>query len=260
VTLSTGVSTSITNLSSIIQDVSSNLSNVTSSLSSSIVTLSTSASSSILSLSNVIRDVSSNLSNVTSSLSSSIVTLSTSVSSNLSSRTSSLSSSIVTLSTSASSSIVSLATTPSITTFIEVPRIHEKIVDSRTTLLSSASIAGTTSSYNYANGAIVYTAISGGTVATPTTASMSLFNIPTPSAGVCAYTTTFIINQPGSNKGYIRTIGVNNIYSPPVEFIGGLPTITTSTSTVIQTITALVSNNGALLKMFTNSTVCSGTV
>jgi hypothetical protein len=238
VTLSTSASSSILSLSNVIQDVSSNLSSRTSSLSSSIVTLSTSASSSIVSLSNVIRDVSSNLS----------------------SRTSSLSSSIVTLSTSVSSSIVSLATTPSITTFIEVPRIHEKIVDFRATLLSSAIIAGTTSSYNYANGAIVYTAISGGSVGTPTTASMSLFNIPTPSAGVCAYTTTFIINQQGSSKGYIRTIGVNNIYSPPVEFIGGLPTITTSTSTVIQTITAVVSNNGALLKMFTNSTVCSGTV
>ena len=55
---------------------------------------------------------------------------------------------------------------------------------------------------------------------------------------------------------------MNGTYSP-AEFIGGLPTITNSTSTIIQTITTVVSSGGSggsLLKIFTNSTVCSSTV
>lgn len=127
-----------------------------------------------------------------------------------------------------------------------------------TTMLSRANGVGTTSVYNYLSGAIVYISISG-TVSAPGTASMSLFNVPTTGSGMFAYTTTFIINQSGVNKGYIRTIGVNNTYSI-AEFLGGaLPSITASTNTVIQTVTAIM-NGATVVKVFTNATTCSGTV
>jgi hypothetical protein len=89
---------------------------------------------------------------------------------------------------------------------------------------------------------------------------MSIYNIPSPATGICAYTTTFIINQRGSNKGYIRGISINSSAIASPEFIGGLPTTTASTSTIIQTITAVISSNGAVYKTFTNATVCSGSV
>ena len=129
-----------------------------------------------------------------------------------------------------------------------------------TNILSNTIIAGTTSSYDYSNGGIVYTSIGGSnTAGTSIQVSMSIFNIPaSATAGMLAYTTTFIINQTGNNKGYIRTIGINNTYQTP-EFIGGLPTLSVSTSTVIQTVTAIM-NNTTLTKLFTNATVCSGTV
>jgi energy-converting hydrogenase Eha subunit B len=127
--------------------------------------------------------------------------------------------------------------------------------------LSNAIIGGTVSSYNYVNGGVVYTSIGGGNVAgTLTLASMSIFNIPSPASGTFAYTTTFIINQTQNNKGYIKTIGINNNYTKVPEFIGGLPTINASTSTIIQTVTAIITASADITKVFTNATVCSGTV
>jgi hypothetical protein len=123
--------------------------------------------------------------------------------------------------------------------------------------LSTTSTTTTTITHNYLNGAIVFTNIGGGgTVAAPITASMNLTNIPI--NRVAAYTTTFIINQTGTSKGYIRTIGINGSYLTP-EFIGTLPAINASTSTIIQTITAVM-NNATITKLFTNTNVCSGTV
>jgi hypothetical protein len=127
--------------------------------------------------------------------------------------------------------------------------------------LSTIITTGTATSYNYVNGGIVYTSIGGSTTSSITTvnASMNIVNIPLRGSGIFAYTTTFIINQPNNNKGYIRTIGINDNYLRVAEFIGGLPTINVSTSTIIQTVTAIASVS-TIIKVFTNATVCSGNV
>ncbi len=125
--------------------------------------------------------------------------------------------------------------------------------------ISATTYAGTgyiaaVSSYNYVNGAVVYTSIGkNATVGASVSASMNITNIPL-TGGMFAYTTTFIIAQPGTDKGYIKTIGINNDYTTIPEFIGGIPTIGLNT-TVIQTITAIISAN-ILTKILTNATVC----
>ena len=116
----------------------------------------------------------------------------------------------------------------------------------------------TISTHNYLNGAVVYTSAGGvQTTLTSTNFSMNITGIPTTTGIYNAYTTTFIINQTGNNKGYIRGVSINNTNITP-EFVGGtLPTITAATSTILQTITTIVST-GIVLKVLTNANVCNG--
>jgi hypothetical protein len=152
-----------------------------------------------------------------------------------------------------------LATSPSISnptilSFIQIPRIHETIFDLTGTTASYISI-GRTISHDYRNGGVVFMSVISGAQAS-ITGTLNLLNLPTATAGqILACTTTLIINQNNGSatniKAWMRNLSINGT-AQAMEYIGStMPSISASTSTVIQTITVL-RNNTTTLRAFTN--------